>query len=196
MNTTDLLVEYLIVGAVADIWLALLVLAVIPFNSTALPSIVDSADKLSALLVIPFLAITYVLGGVMNFVAPRLLRAQKRFRDELFHKAGWNYNDARGLLFQKASPDAMSRFRSDGHIIRVARTSTLNFLCLAAALLVHVRSYPLSVVIGFIVCILVSIASFFQWTARYKSNYTEMLEIYKVLRVEFEREQRGKKEGK
>jgi hypothetical protein len=137
------------------------------------------------------LAVTYILGGVINFIASALLkRRQTRFRDKTFEDdktlkdEGTSYKDARSLLYQKASPDNMRRIRSDGHIIRVFRSSILNFLCLAGVLIPYIRGYTFLALLGIVICVLLSVSSFFLWKERYESSFTQMLGIYKEVKSE------------
>ena len=171
-------------------------LAVATPNATAVSSLVDSIDKLSTLLIIPFLALTYALGWVINFSAERLFKPvfQKRFRDRLFESAGIDYYEARGLFFQKASEDVIEDLRFDRHIIRISRSSVLNFTLIAVTLTLHFHhSNAYLLTTGIIVSVVVTIVSFFQWMTRYKSNYSRMLDTYRVIKEEYDHQKLSEK---
>jgi len=136
------------------------------------------------LLLLPLLALTYVLGGIINTLATDLLKhPQSLYRDRIFRDAGFRYSDARSQIYQQASPDMMARFRSDGHIIRVARGSALNFVCLGIVSLLYLNRYPYLAIAGAAVSAILAAISLRQWQLRYRSNYTEMLGVYKLVRA-------------
>jgi hypothetical protein len=196
MATTTLFVEILVIGTIAEIWLALILLAAVSPDATTVSSLVDSIDKLSTLLVIPFLALTYALGWVVNFSAERLFKPsfQKRFRDRLFQSAGVDYYEARGLFFQKASEDVIEDLRFDRHILRISRSSVLNFTLIAITLALHFHHFSTYLLTtGIIISAVVAIISFFQWVTRYKSNYSKMLDTYKVIKEEYDRQKLSEK---
>lgn len=187
MATTTLFVEILVIGTISEIWLFLFLFLFISFDSNTITFLIDSIYKLSALLIIPYLAFTYCLGWLINFVSERLFKPffQKKYRDELFTNAGFDYYEARGLLFQKASSDVIQDFRFDRHILRISRSSVINFSLITVALLFNCNRISTPTLL---LCVSVSISfvivSFFQWMARYKSNYSKMLGVYKVVKEE------------
>jgi hypothetical protein len=183
MSTTDLLVEYLVIGSISDIWLLLAILAFSPVTPRFLSAMTDSASKLSTLLVVPFLAFTYTLGGAVNFAASLLLKKtmQDRYRNAVFQKVGVSYYEARGLFFQEASEDVISRVRSQSHLIRLYRSSVLNFALLAIVCLFYVGAYPISSTIGATIFGLIAVSSFFNWRDRYESNFDQMVDVYEIL---------------
>ncbi|MBN2267205.1 MAG: hypothetical protein JW725_02585 [Candidatus Babeliaceae bacterium] len=181
MATTTLFVEILVIGTIAEIWIALILLTTVSPNATTVSSMVDSIDKLSTLLIIPFLALTYAVGWVVNFSAERLFKPifQNRFRNRLFQSAGVDYYEARGLLFQKASEDVIEDLRFDRHILRISRSSVVNFTLIAITLALHFHHFNTYLLVaGIIISAFVAIISFFQWVTRYKSNYSKMLDTY------------------
>jgi len=188
MSTTDLLVEYLILGSLANVWLTFTVNSVIPFSKQTVDDIANLIDKTSVIAIIVFIAITYTVGGLINFIANRLgSRYQQGYRDRVFlEKAGIPYKgtkDAIGAreVLSRASPDVAQRFRSDGHIIRVSRGNALNFLCLGTVLTFYIQPYPFPAIIGVAVSFLLAVLSFFWWRRTFRSNYEQMVDVYKGL---------------
>ena len=185
MALTTLFVEILIIGTISEIWLFLILLSFISFDPNTISFIIDSIYKLSAFLIIPYLSITYSLGWLVNFISERIFKKffQKKFRDKIFSDAGYDYYNARGLLFQKASSDVMQDFRFDRHILRISRSSVVNFSLITISLLLHYDKISTSILL---LCVLIStsfvIVSFYQWKVKYKSNYSKMLGIYKVVK--------------
>jgi len=188
MATTTLFVEILVIGAIAEIWIVLIVLAVASPNPTTVLLLIDSVGKLSALLVFPFLALTYALGWVVNFTAERLFKPvfQKKFRDQVFEISGIKYYEVRGLVYQKASKDVIEDLRFDRHILRISRSSVLNFLLIAVALSLHFYEHTSVVIVGIILSVTIAVLSLLQWVTRYKSSYSKIRDTYKVIKAEYD----------
>lgn len=183
MNTSELLVEYIILGSIAEIWVGLFLFAAVPSLQYISQQTIDNLTNASALLAVILLALTYVLGGVVNFLADILLasRFQKKYREDVFKKKGHNYRDARGVITQKASTETAGRLRVNNHIMRISRGNVINFLLLViAALLNTPKNSALFITIG-VLSFLFAIISFFQWKERYESNFDQMLRVYEAI---------------
>lgn len=184
MSTTELLVEYLILGSLADIWLFLtlsLVLGVQPYWT----QVRDLAEKLSPVIAVTFLSVTYTLGGLVHFLAQSLFdRFQKKYRNKVFkQKVGQPYRKVRSLVYHYASSDMMARFRSDGHIIRISRGNILNFSLLAISLLLYINKHPIQAGIGIGLSIIFAVLSYLQWVRRYKAYYRAVMDEYLIVKA-------------
>lgn len=185
MTTTSLFVEILVIGAVAELWLALFLLALAPqADLAAFRTLVSDTGELTALLFVPFVALTYALGWVVNFLAERLFKPffQERYRDALFQEASVDYYTARATVLQRASEEVVADLQFDRHIFRIARAGALNFLLLAIALVPYIiagRSW-LSVLLALFLGL--SISSFLQWRSRYGHSYRKLLRAYNALK--------------
>lgn len=185
MSTTELLVEYLILGSLADIWL-LLTLSLVPGIQPYWTQLRELAEKLSPVIAVTFLSVTYTLGGLVHFLAQSLLdRFQKKYRNKVFkQEVGQPYRKVRSLVYHYAPSDIMARFRSDGHIIRISRGNILNFSLLAISLLLHVNKHPLQAGIGIGVSIIFAVLSYLQWVRRYKAYYRAVMDEYFIVKEE------------
>lgn len=184
MSTTSLLVEYLILGVIADIWLSLMLLQLYPSIRNNIQFYIDNISKVDTIFLIIFLAITYTLGGIVNYLSDIFFnKPQKNYRDTIFEKKGYKYKDIRGIISHKASPDASVRFRFDGHLIRVFRGNALNFLVLAIILISYFKD-DFSIIYLIVLCFVFSIFSIFQWRKRYISNYDQLLGEYEAILAE------------
>ena len=190
MSTTALFVEILIIGAISEIWIGLLFFGIASPNFPQISIWTDFLNKSPSLLLVPYLSITYSLGWLINFLAERTMKPffQRKFRDQLFKTINENYYNVRGLFFQKASTDIIQDLRFDRHIIRISRSNIINFLLIAIGLLFNSRQFSLRIIV-FSCClsVLFSIGSFFQWTTRYKSCYSKILDTYKIIKGEYNR---------
>jgi len=184
MSTTSLFIEILIVGSIADIWLGLFLLTFFPIDLANLSFVVNTLVKFSTFLAIPFLAITYILGGLILFVSEQILNPffQTRFKHKFFSNAKLRYGDVRATFYQKASEQVIEDLKFDRQIIRISRTSVLNFLLLTIGLIPHLKVYPDVAMYGIITSLLFMVFSFWQWKERYELSYKKMLDTYHVLR--------------
>jgi hypothetical protein len=197
MNTTDLLVEYLVLGAMADIWLFCLLSFLFPFEITRLHQLIPLIEKIIPLLAIPFLALTYTFSGIVNFVADSLFSSvHRRFRKNLFNKNGTEYEVAIGYVNQFAAPQTIVRLQYHGHIIRLSRGNMLNFGFLGVILLFLENLHDLRIVFFLLTSFLLSVLSFFQWRERFQSTYEEMLSAYMVIFSEQGKDKTKKMEKK
>src|SRR5512138_2410380 len=105
LATTSLFVEILVIGSIAEIWIALFLLSFVNISAALVSSAVILAEKFSTLLLLPLLALTYAIGWVINFLAERLFKPyfQTKFRDQVFKEVGVKYAEARSRVAQTAS---------------------------------------------------------------------------------------------
>jgi hypothetical protein len=195
LATTSLFVEILVIGSIAEIWIALFLLSLVDINTALSSSIVTLAEKFSTLLLFPLLALTYAIGWVVNFLAERLFKPyfQTTFRDQVFKGAGVKYTEARSIVVQNASEEVINETEFDRHILRIASGSVLNFLMIALVLLLRVdRNSPL-VIAGIGVSLVIAVASFFQWLTRYRHSYSRILDAYKAISSQVEGRNKARK---
>lgn len=189
MATTDLFVEILMIGAIANVWVCLILLAILSPTTALISSIVHSMGEVSTLLILPFLAVTYVLGWTINFLADYLFRRlfQRGVRDRIVEEAclkdkGYHY--IRSFFSQKASDKLVQDWDYTRHSIRLARSSALNFIAMACALLLHLNVHRLLIMIGAGFCVVIAILAYWQASTLSRSNYRRLIEVYKMLREE------------
>jgi hypothetical protein len=141
LATTSLFVEILVIGSIAEIWIALFLLSFVDIDVALTSSVVTLAEKFSTLLLFPLLALTYAIGWVINFLAERLFKPyfQTKLRDDVFKGAGVKYTEARSIVVQNASEEVITEMEFDRHILRIARASVLNFVMIAIVLLLRVE---------------------------------------------------------
>jgi len=182
MNTADLVVEYIVIGVVADIWLVLLLCAFCGPDAQTLHLVVDVLDKSSSLLVIPFLAITYILGGLVNLLASLSVKRlwQPRWNNYWFGSEA-EYRKVKATIVQRASEEATLKLNSEGHLLRISRSNILNFLLLAIVSLSYVRVSSTIAISGAVISSLIAGLSYFQWKDHYDTNCRLMIGVSEVL---------------
>jgi hypothetical protein len=183
MATTSLFVEILVVGSIAEIWIALLLFSFGNLDSASMSLIAGIAEKFSTLLLFPLLTLTYAVGWVVNFLTERLFKFpfQSRFRDRVFKNSGVMYSDARSIVVQNASQKVIDEMDFDRHILRVSRSSVFSFIMIAIALSRYLDRNSSFVVAGIVVSLAISTLSFLQWFTRYKHSYVRILDAYKAI---------------
>jgi hypothetical protein len=195
LATTSLLVEILVIGSIAEIWIALFLLSFVDINAVLTSSVVTLAEKFSTLLLFPLLALTYAIGWVINFLAERLFKPyfQNKLRDQVFKGVGVKYTEARSLVVQNASDEVINEMEFDRHILRITRGSVLNFLMIALVLVLRLDESSPLVIAGIGVSLIIAIVSFFQWLTRYKHSYSRILEAYKAITLKVENRNKARK---
>ena len=175
MATTALFVEILIIGALAELWLATALLAIAPPVSTenivATSALVKDAIPI---LAAPALALTYAIGWVVNFLGERLFKRffERSLQDSLFEAGANDYYKARDH-FQETHREGN---RLSRHIMRVARSNVLNFTLLGMAIPFHWRSVNHRILIAVVgISFAIALISLVQWRKRYE-DYNEQVQ--------------------
>ncbi len=183
MATTTLFVEILLVGGIAEIWLVLLIFAVIPLDTTFVSILIEHLSKLIPLLIIPFVAVTYSLGWTIVFFSDMILTKpfQIKYRNKFFEDASIRWYKIREILFNKASEKALEDFRFDRHMIRISSSNILNFLLITFSLIPNLNKFTGVAVIGITISTTIMIFSIFQWRNQYRYMYSKALDTYKNL---------------
>lgn len=178
MATTTLFVEILVIGFMAEIWISLMIgrlMSGLTFES--LTGLLRYLNDSSAVFALPWLAITYVIGWIVNFWGERLFKLvfQQRLRDRKFDGSGVSYPAARARVALDGSTRVFEEIRLDRHLIRISRGSALNFLLIGLGLGLYC-DYRLAA--AALVCVILAAASLYQCTKRYDSSSENILRWY------------------
>jgi hypothetical protein len=188
MATTTLLVEILVIGSLAQVWLVSLFLGLMgPITLNPSSGQVEALKTVAPLLVVPVMSLAYAIGWVVNFAAERLFKLlfEELWRDKLFPNQALEYEVARILYLQRGSSELGREFVLDRHILRIARASVVNFLLIGASAIVYWDYLGPRVTVGVIIlCALITVASFEQWRLRYRSYYKRLGRAAKILASE------------
>ncbi len=184
MTTTALIVEILVVGAMALIWIvgALGLCVHLPTPERA-QVLVATVHDFIPLLALPLFAVTYTVGWVINFCSERVLKVffQRKIRDRQFGDEPDEYELARVSVLQRGSADLIRDFNLDRHIIRVARGAVLNFGITATVFIGYaLRGYKIAWLLA-IICFAFAGLSFAQWFTRYRYHYARINRTKNIL---------------
>ena len=192
MATTGLFVEIIVIGMLAEVWLATAFLALLlkvvrKYQIQSLMCFLVGIKDFAPVVAVVLLAFTYAIGWIVNFATAELFGYlfQDKWRLPLFKgKDGKDhYEEDRALVFQHGSSEALQDLFLDRHVVRIARSNVLNFFLLALALRLHASRLQSSVLIVAIsISFLLAGLSFWQWRARYKGLYGRLADIAAVIR--------------
>jgi len=174
MATTALIVEILVVGALALTWMGLaLVVLLLPEPTPSVTGIGSAVRDLAPLLALPFLALTYAVGWIVNFASEQALKplGQRTLRRREFGDDPTAYTRARLRVLGRCSDALIADTLIDRHVVRLARGGLFNFFWFAivsagAAIRGWSFGWPLTGL-----CLLLAGASFAQWFNRQTSHY-------------------------
>lgn len=188
MNTTNIIVEFLVIGIQVALWLAILILIIFGINFIECIDLKESATLVTAALV----AVSYPIGIVVDNLADLFL---KREDDEIRKKVNIDENsDAMTYVRISVTGDSLmgklleyQRMR-----IRLSRSTFLNFILIGilSPLFVVIRlnnilleNTSLAAGFLFIFCALIAIGAYITWqdtTRKYYKRFSEAEGIIKA----------------
>ena len=195
MATITMLVEMLIAGAIADIWVFLIIAKIVNIDFASLTEILSSYTEL---LLLPFVAITYGLGIAINFLAEALTKnywdekIKKKLFDGLRKELGKNKKelpdkDISGRVFHKGRQEVIDGIRDTVHLIRVSRSTSLNFLLIAGSILLYWQDLTEIVLFVSLFSFSVSVLTYREGKNRFKQNHDRTISEYRELLEESEK---------
>ena len=191
MNTTSIFVELVIIGLHTFIWMGLLVLTFIGYQN------LDLEKVFTLNLALPILAITYILGILVDRVSDMARTAQDmRLRSRYDFQRLPGFNSMRFYILSKSS-NIYQQLEYTRSRLRIARASILNFAftAIAAALFVWFQlGKTLAVEHRVMTCIAAMLAgalltwiSYEAWAALSNTYTAGTIRGYQVLRDEAEK---------
>lgn len=142
--------------------------------------------EMGPILTITFCSIAYTLGWIINHVAENIFDPlfQHKYRKKLGIQKGIDFFVVRANVFQYGSENTINDIKYDRQVIRISRANCLNFfiLSIVVALYFNTDYLPLKLnIFIFLMCLMASSVSFWQWTCRYKSTYCKFYQAYNAL---------------
>jgi hypothetical protein len=189
MNTTNIFVELVVVGFHALIWIALMVVALVGYQN------VDLEKLLSVNLALPILAMTYILGILVDRVADFIFIKQDTKMRPVDEDTNLpqSFLKMRYYILNKSS-DIYAQLEYTRSRLRIARASVFNFALMTIAGLLFIwfqagkflsiRNLIISSVVTFLVGIILTYASYQSWIGLIKSYSISTIRAYELLRDE------------
>ena len=192
MNTTSIFVELVVIGLHTAIWIGLIILTFTGHQS------LDPEKLFTLNLALPILAITYILGILMDRASDMVLAAQdNRLRSQNDFRGLPSFVSMRFYILSKSS-DVYEQLEYTRSRLRIARASVLNFAftTVAAALFIWFQiGRALTAESRVIVCIAAALVgalltwiSYQSWTVLSHTYTKNTIRAYTVLRDEAEKD--------
>ena len=164
MNTTNLFVELIVIGAGVFIWVVLLVFSFVGFNLES----IDNTLLLGS--AIPVMALIYVSGIISDRFADNIFGKLwgDALRTRYFNSNGDYYNARRNILTNSESLSELLEYGRSR--LRICRGWSINALLIGLALNLFIwrqgetlpQAFEISL-IGTCVCLALSIGSWYSW---------------------------------
>ena len=145
MTFLIVIVEPLVIGLVSFVWIGLVLLRFCDADTACVVGEIGGHRAVAGLVL---LAVALQVGWLTKIVADGvfLVLVGRRVKAPIYQAAGVKYEDARLLVYEKASADVQADIALDRTVVRLARCGALNWLLIAAAWLVYDPFlWPLSV---------------------------------------------------
>lgn len=183
---SSLVIEVLLAGSVASIWIILIFIGVLEPSQNAIDNLLASLSHVSSFFLLIYIGLAYVIGWGVSFLAEITLDPlfQNRYRDKYFGEQKISFFTVRSLVFQFGSNEVISDIQYDRSLLRIVRSNVFNFLILSITLitLLATKKYDARVLITTMTISLVfSVVSFFQWKFRYKATFKKFMNYYEVI---------------
>jgi hypothetical protein len=199
MNTTSIFVELVVIGLHTAIWVGLIILTFTGYQN------LDPEKLFTLNLVLPVLAITYILGILMDRASDMILATQDdRLRSQNDFRGLPSFLSMRFYILSKSS-DVYEQLEYTRSRLRIARASILNFAFTTVAVALFIwfqlgkaltAEYRITVCIaGVLVGALLTWISYQSWAVLSHTYTKNTIQAYTVLRDEADKAQAIKAEA-
>lgn len=187
MSTTDLFVEIIIIGIGGLIWLILLILSFLGHQWVPW----DKAVSLTSL--IPFLAITYILGIAVDRISDQIFSIWDKDLRRAQFSSNEEYHFARNYIYTYANEKIIDLFEYGKSRIRISRAWSINFILIAfsAILFISLNSNSLNLnnkasllLVTVFGCFIGTASNLLAWRKLAKNDYKRLNEMFLFLKQE------------
>lgn len=177
MSTTAIIIEVLIIGFFAAIWVFLIGLRVSIIEIHSVKTLLAQVGGWATPLFFVAAILFYQLGLLVNLISHKITKlfSQKDLRDQII--AGKDYEYVRATVFQNGSAELLRDLVLYLSFVRLARSGILNFLLIAVVMF----SFGGTVASIGVVPLLFSIGCVPLWRAMYRTYYRRMRFAYYVM---------------
>lgn len=184
--TGPFVVEVLITGAMALIWIVLLVIRLVEPNTEQIRNALQYINTSVTLVLSLSAGISYVLGWIVSFVAESILNPffQTKYRDKYFTSVQHTFYEVRSRVFEKSPEGVIKDIQYDRMLIRIARSNAFNLCMIALATIMFATDSTISKGVIYslaILSFLLAYISFVQWQHRYKATFSKFMDLYKEI---------------
>lgn len=181
MTTTHLIVELLIIGFGAVVWLVLLAASI--FNYT----FQNILPNINSAILPPIIGISYVLGVIIDRIAYSLFaRLDRKNKDKIITSDNWPeiyFIERHVINNSEAFKNQILYNRSR---LRICRSWIINFTLIAITFAIWaykvINLVPIVILIFSLLCISLSVLTFFVWYKLSEDHYKNLKESYGYLK--------------
>jgi len=177
MATTALIVEIVVIGTFALIWVALFVFKFFGLDTAMVSSWLSQYKDWSTGAVLLAIVISYQLGWSVNQISYFLARKtfNKTIKRKIFKDEYENYSSIKATVYIKASTFSLDNIRERLSVVRLTRSAFVNFLLISVGLFVLGNWYLGLVILG------VTLILFVQANDIYTQYCNQIYHAYKVI---------------
>ena len=177
MTTTTIIVEMLMIGFFAGIWVILACLRFSLVEVVSIKAFLSQAGPWSTSLFFVAAIVLYQFGLLMNLISHKLTRpfGQKSLRDNIV--PGKSYEFVRATVFQRGSDEIMRDIVLYLSFVRIARAGIVNFFLIAVLLFSFgARARPFAMI-----ALSLSIGCMPLWRSMFRTYYRRIGFAYSVV---------------
>jgi len=183
VNTTTLLIEILLSGTLAAVWVSMAARLILGDSLRQIFDALAARGEMGGLIAAVGILMIYLLGWMTHFLGESLLDRffQTPHRDDVYGRAGVPFYYVRTYVFEKASEASIADIQLDRQILRIARATAIN-LVLIALLLPFQANIDVWRALA-ISSAALGLAGFMlaYWRQRYRSTFRKFSDVYAVL---------------
>jgi hypothetical protein len=181
MSTTSVIVEILVIGVLASIWILLFALKITDKGFSDFLSYILIYKDLSVLFLFLLTGLLYQIGWIVRWIADRIIgpTIRRKIRKIVFGKKDFkNYELIKTIIYSKASPELLREIVVDHSVIRLSGSAIINFFLIGIGCCLFWKQLAYLGIISFAITLLV----LWQLFDRYKYYYGRMYYAIHILK--------------
>lgn len=182
MATTALIVEIIVIGAFALVWVSLFIIRFLGLDISLMSEWLILYKDWSTAVVLASVVISYQLGWSVNQLSYFLARKtfNKTIRSRIFKEEHKNFESIKATVFMQGSPFTMEKIKERLSVVRLTRSAFLNFLLISIGLFTIEKWQVGIATLG------ITIVLFIQANDMYSLYCHQIFNAYKVINLKQE----------
>lgn len=186
LATTSLIVEIIVIGAFALVWVILFVFKFSGLDLSLIPEWLVAYKDWSTLVAFMSLVISYQLGWSVNQFSYFFARNtyNKTIKAKVFKNQYQNFDSIKSTVYMKGSSFAVEKVKERLSVVRLTRSAFMNFLLISIGLLLLEKWAAGFVTMG------ITLILFAQATDMYTLYCQQIFNSYKVIKSNEEKQKK------
>jgi hypothetical protein len=183
MATTALIVEIIVIGAFALVWVSLFIIRFLGLDVSLISDWLIFHKDWSTGFVLASVVISYQLGWSVNQLSYFLARTtfNKTIRSRVFKDQYNNFDSIKATVYMQGSPFTVEKVKERLSVVRLTRSAFLNFLLISMGLFMLEKWQAGIVTLG------ITIILFIQAKDMYSLYCNQIFNAYKVIKLNEEK---------